>query len=295
MEGVYKICFYGGLTLAIILLITSIILFAVFKIPKVIGDLTGRNARREIAEKKKKRGGNDTTSSRLSREEKKKYYNQGTGKITVRDSATNEEVTDNIKADAKAVEAPERETDILRPGDEDDIPVTAKIPNYDSEEKTTVLGGSDTEGIDSDAETDVLKEKGKADFDPDAETDVLRAGDKEDFDPDAETDVLRAGDEEDFDPDAETDVLRAIDGENDFNPDAETDVLRKEDEESDFDADGETDILRNEDTEDEDVTTVLTDDKDEATTVLSTDDIKDSKDGIRYIYDIVVVNTDESL
>ena len=55
MKDIYNLCFYGGMTLAIILLITSIVLFIVFKIPKVIGDLTGRNARREIAERKKKK------------------------------------------------------------------------------------------------------------------------------------------------------------------------------------------------------------------------------------------------
>ena len=119
MEDMYNIFFYGGLTLAIVFLIVSIVLFIAFKIPKVIGDLTGRNARKEIAEKRSKRGRADT-GSRLSKQEQKKYYNQSSGKITIRESVTNEEETAEIIND---VEAPERETDILRPGDEVNISV----------------------------------------------------------------------------------------------------------------------------------------------------------------------------
>ena len=55
MENVYKICFYGGLALAIIFLIVSVVLFFVLKIPKVINDLTGRTAKKQIDEIKKKK------------------------------------------------------------------------------------------------------------------------------------------------------------------------------------------------------------------------------------------------
>ena len=41
MEQAYEICFYGGLVLAILLLIATVVLFIVLKIPKVIGELIG--------------------------------------------------------------------------------------------------------------------------------------------------------------------------------------------------------------------------------------------------------------
>ena len=266
MKDIYNICFYGGLTLAIILLIVSVVLFAVFKIPKVIGDLTGRNARKEIAEKQKKKGGTEKSdSSKILKQEQKKYYNQDTGKITIRDSATNEDETVKITSDKNSprVMPEERETDILRPGDEDDIPTDVLNKKTGGEEETTILGGSDSE-----AETDVLRPEGSKDSD-------------DDFDPDGETDVLRAPDSDerndsgdDFDPDGETDVLRAPD-------------LGDEDEEA-------TDVLRASD--DEEATTVLTGGKGEKdNAVPSTEKIDDTKNDDRVIYSVVIVHTEESL
>ena len=52
MENIYEICFYGGLILAILFFIVSIILFAVLKIPKVFGELTGRAEKKSIKERK---------------------------------------------------------------------------------------------------------------------------------------------------------------------------------------------------------------------------------------------------
>lgn len=52
MTDIYNICFYGGLVLAILLLITSVVLFVVLKIPRVIGELSGRTARKGIEELK---------------------------------------------------------------------------------------------------------------------------------------------------------------------------------------------------------------------------------------------------
>ena len=50
MQNVYEICFYGGLVLAILLLIAAIVLFIVLKIPKVIGELTGSAAKKAMKE-----------------------------------------------------------------------------------------------------------------------------------------------------------------------------------------------------------------------------------------------------
>jgi hypothetical protein len=292
MKDIYNLCFYGGMTLAIILLITSIVLFIVFKIPKVIGDLTGRNARREIAEKKKKKGGTEkSNSSRILKQEQKKYYNQDTGKITIRDSATNEDVTRKITSNVDPatiksvdIKPEERETDILRPEDEYDI---NDISAAAGEEETTVLDNSE-------AETDVLRpngSKGKEyfddDFDPDGETDVLKAesdgleegSDDDDFDPDAETDVLRSTDRIVAEDDDETAVLKAS------NEDEETVVLRSSDKKDDGEA----------------ATTILSGEKKESATSLPiADDINNTEhikgvDKKRYIYDVVVVHTEESL
>ncbi|MBQ9279366.1 MAG: hypothetical protein IJ224_12115, partial [Lachnospiraceae bacterium] len=250
MKDIYNICFYGGLTLAIIFLIVSIILFIVFKIPKVIGDLTGRNARKEIAEKKNKKGGTQKSeSSKILKQEQKKYYNQNTGKITIRDSATNEEETARIRNNTvpQHVMPEERETDILRPGDEDDIYGNVSGESK-GEEKTTVLGGSKGEeettilgGSKGEEETTILggsKDKEETTIRGSSRGKVENK-DTDEFDPDGETDVLRAPNDNDdlddadkFDPDGETDVLRApddsdsLDGTDKFDPDGETDVLR---------------------------------------------------------------------
>ena len=220
MESIYQICFYGGLILAIILLIVSIVLFVVFRIPKVIGDLTGRSAKKEIEQKKKK--GQTDTSSESSKAEQKKYYNQNTGKITIRDSATNDDI-DKAPVDRK-VQIPERETDILRPEDTDED-ATAVLGSSNGEDETMVLGGNDEE------ETAVLSKGGVGDDSP---TDVLT---RDDIGDDSPTDVLTLDDEE------------------------------------------ETTILK---TDSEKETTILTDNN------ISTED----KD---YVYNIVIINTDESL
>ena len=44
-----EILYYGGMALAIIMGITTLILFFTFNIPKIIGDLTGINAKRAIS------------------------------------------------------------------------------------------------------------------------------------------------------------------------------------------------------------------------------------------------------
>lgn len=52
MEKVYQICFYSGLSIAILLFIVAMVLFVTLKIPKVFGELTGITARKSIKENK---------------------------------------------------------------------------------------------------------------------------------------------------------------------------------------------------------------------------------------------------
>ena len=48
---IYQYIFYGSLIMCIIMLVLSIILFFVFKIPKIVGFLTGATARKAIKSK----------------------------------------------------------------------------------------------------------------------------------------------------------------------------------------------------------------------------------------------------
>ncbi|MDE6024538.1 MAG: hypothetical protein K2G45_03700, partial [Lachnospiraceae bacterium] len=91
MADIYNICFYGGLILASLLLVVSIVLFIVLKIPSVIGELTGRTAKKSIEEMKASNKG----SSAVSKKEQGKYYNQTSGKIKIRQAASTETIKNN--------------------------------------------------------------------------------------------------------------------------------------------------------------------------------------------------------
>lgn len=151
MENIYEICFYGGLILAIIFLITSVVLFIALKIPKVVGDLTGRTAKKTIKEMKE---GTPVKES-VAKKEQAKYYNQQTGKIKVRESATvdmgkksgtdmtGDEATDVLNMDGDEVTdvlamEGEEATDVLTMEGEEATDVLAM-----EEEATDVLRGDD--------------------------------------------------------------------------------------------------------------------------------------------------------
>ena len=182
MESIYEICFYGGLMLAILLLVVSVVLFITLKIPKVFGELTGRSAKKSIKEMKE---GTPVKNS-ISKKEQAKYYNQGSGKIKVRDAvspekrkANRDDTTDALRPKTEknlrkktrvlyenTAEIPEKETDVLASESQETM----------NEEETNVLSAVTEE------ETAVLSEK-------EEETAVL-AGDEGE-----ETAVL-AGDED---------------------------------------------------------------------------------------------------
>lgn len=281
MEQAYEICFYGGLVLAILLLIATVVLFIVLKIPKVIGELTGSTAKKAMKEMK------DGTAKpgSIARKEQEKYYNMGSGKITAKEAVSSKEerkargndsteLLDKNKKKEKKFE----ETDILRPGVNDyntlDNEATDVLGSGNPDEETTDIlrngAAADDETTDilrdgtaagDDEATDVLRATGEGD---DEATDVLRGTDEGD---DEATDVLRA-DEGD---DGATDVLRADEGD-----DGATDVLR-----ADEDDDGATDVLRAEDDE-------------EGTSVLASSEAALAKK-VKVIYNVVVVHSDETL
>ena len=267
MEQAYEICFYGGLVLAILLLIATVVLFIVLKIPKVIGELTGSTA------KKAMKGMKDGTAKpgSFARKEQEKSYNMGSGKITAKEAVSSKEerkargndsteLLDKNKKKEKKFE----ETDILRPG----------VNDYNAldNEATDVLGsGNPDEEV-----TDILRNDAAAD---DETTDILRdgtaAGDDE------ATDVLRATGEGD---DEATDVLRADEGD-----DGATDVLR-----ADEGDDGATDVLRADEGDDGATDVLRAEDDEEGTSVLASSEAALAKK-VKVIYNVVVVHSDETL
>ena len=134
MQNVYEICFYGGLVLAILLLIAAIVLFIVLKIPKVIGELTGSAAKKAMKEMQ------DGTASpgSVAKKEQEKYYNMGSGKITAKEAVSTREDrkangndSTELLEKSKEKEKKFEETDILRPGINDyDTPDGTGVRDY---------------------------------------------------------------------------------------------------------------------------------------------------------------------
>lgn len=281
MEQAYEICFYGGLVLAILLLIATVVLFIVLKIPKVIGELTGSTAKKAMKEMKD----GTTKPGSIARKEQEKYYNMGSGKITAKEAVSSKEerkargndsteLLDKNKKKEKKFE----ETDILRPG----------VNDYNAldNEATDVLGSGNPDeevtdilrnGAAADDETTDILRNGTAAGDDEA-TDVLRATGEGD---DEATDVLRGNDEGN---DEATDVLRTDEGD-----DGATDVLR-----ADEGDDGATDVLRADEGDDGATDVLRAEDDEEGTSVLASSEAALAKK-VKVIYNVVVVHSDETL
>lgn len=83
MATFYDVMLYGGLALAIIFAITAVILFIKLKIPKVIGELTGSTARKQI-QAIRERGYESVQGVGVSKKEAIKA-NKNSGRISARD------------------------------------------------------------------------------------------------------------------------------------------------------------------------------------------------------------------
>lgn len=143
----YRYIFIGAAILCGVMLITSVLLFILLKIPKVIGDLTGRTARKAI--------------------ENIRNQNESSGDKTYRSSPVNKErgkLTDKISPSGRLMRNP---TDMLG-----GAMATEKIGTQQlAPEETTVLdAGNETTVLDAGNETTVLT--GQLDS-PAAETTVL--------------------------------------------------------------------------------------------------------------------------
>lgn len=79
---IYRYIFYGGAILAGVMLVATVILFFVYKIPTVIGDLTGANARKAI---ENIRNQNENSGDKLY---KTSQVNRERGKLTDKISPT---------------------------------------------------------------------------------------------------------------------------------------------------------------------------------------------------------------
>ncbi len=261
MEGIYELCFYGGLALAIIFLIVSVVLFIVLRIPKVIGDLTGRSAKKDIKEKQQGAANKDNASKK----EQAKYYNQGSGKITVRETVSEktrmsnkDDTTASLK---KALDV--EETEVLN--------ATMKVLEGEKQDSKSKYDVEETDVLRPDMgeeATDVLK----IDVDEEA-TDVLKLDSDEEV-----TDVLKSESDEEV-----TAVLKA-----EVNEET-TDILKAEIDEA-------TDVLKA--GVDEDATDVLksySDEEGDSTTVLTSGGSLVNSSRAKTVYNIVVIHTQENI
>ena len=128
----YRYLFYGGAVLAIIMLIVAVIIFFVFKIPSVIGDITGSNARKAI-ENIRNQSENSTYKPSIPNRERKSI----TDKISRSDSViqppseefTGSMVTQELPKINETTVLSSNETTVLSPNE------TTLLSNYNVEGK----------------------------------------------------------------------------------------------------------------------------------------------------------------
>ena len=146
-ETICNIMLYGGIALAVIFAVAAVILFIRLDIPKVIGDLTGHTAKKQIKEIQEK-GYESIQGSGASKKDAIKTKT-GSGKISVRDIKSNEEISQKANERyKKAVSELEKANETVDYEHETDILETEE----DYEQITDIL--SDDE--DYEQETDVL-------------------------------------------------------------------------------------------------------------------------------------------
>ncbi len=229
-ETICNVMLFGGIALAVVFAVIAVILFVKLDIPKVIGDLSGSTARKQIKEIREK-GYESLQGSGASKKDAIKSKGS-TSKIEVRDikgkSASEEVSRKGNERYKKAVDElnKSRSHHHIRPEEADSEKATDILrPEEDYEKETDILRPEE----DYEKETDVLR----SEEDYEKETDVLRADDEYE----RETDILTSEDE----ADAATDVLSTDSDVTDVlsTDDDATDVLTMDTEASDS---SETDI-----------------------------------------------------
>lgn len=295
MQNIYETCYYGGLVLTILLLITTIVLFFVLKIPKVLGELTGSTARKGVKNLKEKGTKAKDTS------EQGKHYSQRTGAIKTRktESASGElSVKDNTTSKLSRTKGLKRkqsagdETEFLgeskiKAAVTGDLSETAVLSATQEETKKTLAFSETGElsGRNDKQASDVKAEETVATENPGEEpTEVLGA----DFG-DEPTEVLGS------DPGEEpTEVLGSDSGEEPTevlgsdSDDAPTEVLGSDP------GDAPTEVLGAD--WDEEATDVLVGNGDfEETSVLTNQTVQNVNKGYMVLYNVLEVHSSESL
>ena len=178
--GLYRVLFYGGLALAIMFLIVTVVLFFVLKIPKVFGDLTGHTQRKSIEaiqktgyEAKSKQDAIKAETSRITVRDAVDTTSDGlkhrTKNLRKKSSAVDEESTEVLgytgakgnddKTDVLGYDTDDGKTDVL--GYDNGNDVTTDVLSSEDDEKTDVLAAVSEEPTDvlaSESVTDVLSQ-----------------------------------------------------------------------------------------------------------------------------------------
>ena len=317
--GLYNVLAFGGLILAILFLILTIVLFFVMNIPKVVGAVTGTTQKKTI--ERIKQGGYESKS-------KKDAIHKDQTEIRVRNTSTDVETfTDEQKQpEVKPAAAPPKQEQPKAPAYTGFASrgKKGKSKGNDSEEATEILGANEMKYSVGDMEaTEVLSGSSEENTSETA-TDVLPGHEwqqEEDFDADGATDVL-TGDGQPAahkkapertpsydDDDGETAVLTASEMASGMSATYEdeeaTDVLSSGNKTTDFDVEGVTDVLRDE-TVTETNEEILGRYSPEETAVLRSVDAmggggpapaerKPEEPAIKVLLEVTVVHTEESL
>ncbi len=105
MAGVYGIISMIGFILAIVFFVAAVILFFIFRIDRVIGNLTGMNARKAMKERQKKALENDNHNSNS--------FSYADFDVTTDELATDELTTDKLSTNKLSTDELSSETSIL--------------------------------------------------------------------------------------------------------------------------------------------------------------------------------------
>lgn len=105
MAGVYGIISMIGFILAIVFFVAAVILFFIFRIDRVIGNLTGMNARKAMKERQKKALENDNHNSNS--------FSYADFDVTTDELATDELTTDKLATGKLSTDELSSETSIL--------------------------------------------------------------------------------------------------------------------------------------------------------------------------------------
>lgn len=142
---IYRYIFIGGAVLSGIMLAVSVLVFFLLKIPNVIGDLSGANARRAIADI---RSHNEKTGDKVYRTSR---VNRERGKITDRISPSGK-----LKQAAQSTTRGAMATEKISAAKETEVLQTAPETSVLTGNETTILSGNET-SLPVENETTVLR------------------------------------------------------------------------------------------------------------------------------------------